>query len=420
MTNWTLCWLLLTPMAEPQAGPPITRSEIKETLEQSKESKPRLPIPPSKDGSSQSRVNNGWFRSYYLPADLRDGGFAREPEPAMTLDNTWKVKLFWITSRANDCRYCLGHQEHKLASAGVSDDDIGILDGDWSEATAKDRAAFQFTRKLAIAPNSVSAADVEELKKHFTPLQVLEILVTDSGYNATNRWTGPLNIPAEKSGAFFKKEGVKADLDSFVSPTSAKFARLKTSVAPIGVEDRPAFESREEVLAKWKENRVARFPLADVEIAKKITGQDNSPGWIRLLANFPIGMKGRIVGLKNAIEKGNISPRLKAEIAWVAARNDRAWYALHLAHERLKAIGFTEDQIFALDGDRKSLPESEQAALNLAQKIMVSPWKVTDETVERVRKQFSDSEVAEIIYHTCNAAFLDRVTEVANLPFEKN
>ena len=49
----------------------------------------------------------------------------------------------------------------------------------------------------------------------------------------------------------------------------------------------------------------------------------------------------------------------------------------------------------------------------------MAPWAVTDAMVERCRKSFKDAEVAEIVYHTCNAAFFDRLTEVARLPLEK-
>jgi hypothetical protein len=51
-------------------------------------------------------VNNGRFRQYYLPEfSSGRGSSGREPDPAMTLDNTFKVKLFWITSRTNNCYY---------------------------------------------------------------------------------------------------------------------------------------------------------------------------------------------------------------------------------------------------------------------------------------------------------------------------
>jgi hypothetical protein len=54
----------------------------------------------------------------------------------------------------------------------------------------------------------------------------------------------------------------------------------------------------------------------------------------------------------------------------------------------------------------------------LAETLTVSPWKVTDEMVERCRKSFGDADVAELFYHMCNAAFFDRVTEVAYLPLD--
>ena len=55
----------------------------------------------------------------------------------------------------------------------------------------------------------------------------------------------------------------------------------------------------------------------------------------------------------------------------------------------------------------------------LARKMTVAPWFVTDADVASVRKHFTDYQVAEIVLHACNAAYLDRVTEVSQLPVEK-
>ena len=81
-------------------------------------------------------INNGRMRKLYLPAEVLGGGFSREPDPAMTLNNTFKTMFFWIVSRANNCTYCQGHQEVKLAGDGVKEETIAALDGDWSEFTA--------------------------------------------------------------------------------------------------------------------------------------------------------------------------------------------------------------------------------------------------------------------------------------------
>jgi alkylhydroperoxidase family enzyme len=288
------------------------------------------------------------------------------------LDYAFKTKLFWITSRANNCYYCLGHQELKLAAAGVSDDDIAALDGDWVAATARERAAYAFTRKLTHTPQLVTAADIEALKTHFTPAQVSDILVTVAGYNSTNRWTDGLDIPAEASGARFKREDTKTDLTTFKTPTSPRFAAHKTTVAPLNLGRRPPLEPRDKVEAIWAETRSAVLPMGDAKAAAELW-PDAPPNWVRFLASLPTSMKGRVAGIKAGMEKGTFGPKLSAEIAWVAARNDRAWYALAVARDRLKNAGLTDAQIFALDGDRKHLPEEEQAALALAETLAVAP-----------------------------------------------
>lgn len=404
---------------EPSKSVPLTRDAEKEVLEKHKKAKPRLPLPPADSNNPLARVNNGAYRAYYLPAELRDSGFAREPDPAMTLDSTFKVKLFWITSRANNCYYCLGHQEYKLLGAGVSDDDIAALDGDWLAATPKERAAYAFTKKLTHTPYLVTADDVAALKGHYTAAQVAEILVTVAGYNATNRWTDGLNIPGEDDGARFKKEGAKADFSTFKTPTSDKYAKQETKVAPVKLAARPPLEARDKVEALWKDKRVATLPLADAKAVSEVWTGEGAPNWVRLLANFPKSMKGRVSGLKASAEKGALSENLKAQIAWVAARQDRAWYALAVARERLLKADVSEDDIWKLDGDRKNLSEPEQAALALAETLTAAPWAVTDAMVERCRKSFRDAEVAEIFHHACNAAFFDRVTETARLPLDK-
>lgn len=396
----------------------ITRDAEKELLEMHKSAKPRLPLPPD-NARQPNSVNNGAMRAYYLPAELRDSGFSREPDSQMTLDNTFKVKLFWIASRGNNCYYCLGHQELKLRSAGLSDDDIAALDGAWSEAPSGEKAAFAFTKKLTHAPHLINSGDVEALKTYFTPVQVVEILVTVAGYNSTNRWTDGLNIPLEADGSRFKKEGSSIDLKTFRTYTGDRFKNRETTVAPRNLPARPALESPDAVRKIWAEPRQETLPLADIAAAREFWGGPDVPAWASLLAHFPKAMKGRTTNLKNSMEMGNLPAKLKAQIAWVAARQDRSWYALAIARDRLAKAGVSDADIWALDGDRKALSEADRAALTLAETLTVAPWKVSDDMVEACRKHFKDAEVAEIVHHTCNAAFFNRVTETAKLPIRR-
>jgi len=89
---------------------PLTRDEVKRMLEGWKQVKPRLPLPPAtederKRSDGRPVVNNGRMQAHYLPAEVRGGGFSRDPDPAMSLDNTFKTELFWLVSRVSNCRY---------------------------------------------------------------------------------------------------------------------------------------------------------------------------------------------------------------------------------------------------------------------------------------------------------------------------
>jgi len=407
---------------------PMTRQQIKEALEALKRREPRLPLP---EATADDRgVNNGRMRALHLSKELqgsgdgRGGGFNREPDTAMTLDNTFKVYLFWITSRMNNCHYCLGHQEHKLLTAGVKDDTIAALDGDWSEFTPAERAAFAFTRKLTFEPHRIMDADVAELAKFYKPQQVLEIIYTVAGYNGTNRWTDSLGIPAEKDGSRFGKEdGPKVDLSTFVTPTSDAYRDKPTKIAlardAIGKRGPlEPMDAVEEQLAKARK-RTARVPMADEEAVVKLLGEDKLPvtNWVRLLATFPKQGISRARSLTLAREKGALPPNLKAQMEWVAARNDRAWYALGTARKRLRGMGMSDDAIAGLD-EGKGLSDGDQAALLFTKKLTISPQAITDADIAKLRKHFTDTQVAEIVYHTTNAAFFDRVTEASNLPLD--
>ena len=93
---------------------PLDRPTMKELLEDMKARKPRIPLPLLTDEEKAKLGERGGgyesrLRALYAPAsgDGR-GGFGiggKENEPGMTLDYRFKVELFWIVSRANNCQY---------------------------------------------------------------------------------------------------------------------------------------------------------------------------------------------------------------------------------------------------------------------------------------------------------------------------
>ncbi|MBW3599179.1 MAG: carboxymuconolactone decarboxylase family protein [Planctomycetes bacterium] len=406
---------------------PRTRPEMKTALEALKLRQPRLPLlplSPEEIAGGRFSVNNGRMRSLYLPEAWsayrsrssrgeRPAGQRRYLDSSGAVDGVFKVWLFWVVSRANNCHYCLGHQELKLKNAGLSDEQIAALDGDWSAYSDRERTAMELTYKLTVAPHTIEDADIDALRPHWRQEQILEIVQTVAGYNSTNRWTDSLGIPQDD-----RFGGHEAELNT---PTSPAFATLATRLAPLAVPPRPVLESRDQVEATWIKCRTRRprLPLADdAAVATTLPEETASPipNWVRLFA----AAGGRSVATIRAVaETGRISPILKAQIAWCTARENRAWYAAHDAKMRLNQLGLDDEQVFALDGAQDSgLNPADCEALAFARKLTARPFAISDADIARLRKHYKDGEVAEIVYVVCQGNMFDRFTEAAGLPLD--
>jgi alkylhydroperoxidase family enzyme len=326
----------------------------------------------------------------------------------------------------------------------LSEEEVAALDGAWSELTPAQRAAFALARKLTYEPHRLTDADVEQARKHYKDLQVLEMVFSVAANNATNRWKEGVGVPLEKEGArFLRGAGKPAPADrplpikSFLTPTPEPYRKAVTRVAPLQKEDgaegpsrlagcrRPRLESRAEVeqaLAACRK-RSPRLPLVGEAEARALLladwPQGPLPQWVRLLANFPRDGKARIVALRAADEQGDLTPLLKARVSWVVARQDRAWYAVGEARRRLKALGQSDEQIYRLDGDWADFTPAERALFRVARQLAASPIVLTDDEVAEALKLTGPRAVVQLISYTTGRAFFDRVTEAAGLRLEE-
>lgn len=448
---------------------PLTRPEMKEYLEDMKGRKLRIPLPEltaedkeklgERSSSYESRL-----RYHYASPDAQGpggqrqgggggaggGGFGRNDDPDNSLDYAFKVQLFWIVSRTNNCQYCLGHQESKLLGAGMTEDQIAALDGDWAEHTPAQRTAYTFARKFTYEPHKLNDADIDGLRKHYTEKQILEMILSMAGNNSINRWKEGAGIPQSAGGGNFgsrRQEGNNAGTEkkaerpaetkqTYLTPTSPKFQNLITKVAPVTfdaktgkptkltVSNRPALESREETekaLASARK-RTPRLPLADEVKTKEFLPEgfvDSVPQWTRLLATFPNSAKSRIGSIVSADTRGDLTPLFKAQISWIIARQDRAWYAVGQAKQRLKDLGWSDDQIYSLDGDWAKFTPAERSLFTVARKLSTTPVVLTDADVAEAVKAAGPRDVVQTIIYTTNRASFDRITESAGLRVEK-
>jgi alkylhydroperoxidase family enzyme len=105
-------------------------------------------------------------------------------------------------------------------------------------------------------------------------------------------------------------------------------------------------------------------------------------------------------------------------VSWIAARQDRAWYALGRARRQLADLGASDDEVFALDGDWSQFSPAEQAAFGFAKKLAATMDLISDADVAHLREHLGDRDTVQLIQFLTTRAFFNRVTEAAGLRLE--
>lgn len=458
---------------------PVTRTAMKQYLEDLKYRSPRIPLPELTDEEKKLAIEDprtygyeGRIRKLFLKEStvsnyLPFGGVSKTAnpqsvsrsgpvDPKMTLDYAFKVRLFWIAARGNNCQYCLGHQESKLLAAGMNEDEIAALDSDWELFPESEQAAFSLARRLTLQPHLVSDEDINLCRKFYTDEQIIEMIGSIAGNNAINRWKEGAGVPQSTNGGNFgaAPQGASdpksnppsalagSENHSYLTATSDKYSKRKTQVAAVEGGDlslvqssptqfqRPPLESGDELKLRLDavKRRTPRLPLVNEETAREVLSEfvEEQPvlQWHRLLANFPIAGKRLVSGIAMAKQSDELSPVLQLKIDWVIARQDRAWYAAALAREQMLAAGVSQAEIDALDkeiklgdvniADPKAI-DRERAILILAKNLAASPIVLTDRQTAVAVKLAGARAVTQAINYAAYRAAFDRITEAAGL-----
>ena len=122
-----------------------------------------------------------------------------------SLDRKLYELIYLRVSLINECRYCTQHHVASSKRAGLTAEDWAALkSGNYSRYGEKERAALSCVEKLTRAPHQITETDFDELKKHFSEPEIVDIHMLAGLANLTNRLTDPLGLelefPEEKVG----------------------------------------------------------------------------------------------------------------------------------------------------------------------------------------------------------------------------
>jgi uncharacterized peroxidase-related enzyme len=115
-----------------------------------------------------------------------------------SLDRKLYELIYIRVSLINECHYCSQHHVASSKRAGLAAEDWTALKaGNYSRYSEKERVALDYIEKLTRAPHQIKEADFDELKKHFSEPEIVDIHMLAGLANLTNRVTDPLGLEVE-------------------------------------------------------------------------------------------------------------------------------------------------------------------------------------------------------------------------------
>jgi alkylhydroperoxidase family enzyme len=179
----------------------VTRIRVpdREEVERANPSRPKLGSRPSQWGlvcsGYQPELAAGWGTCVAT--------FFAESK----IDLAFEEGIFWVTTRTINCPYCMGHVEMGWELAGLTSPEIDrrarLLAGDdWSSFPPAEQRAYAFARKLTKAPWTVSADDVNALKRDFGTDQAVVVIWGASRCNYMTRVSNGFQLALERGNIF--------------------------------------------------------------------------------------------------------------------------------------------------------------------------------------------------------------------------
>ena len=126
------------------------------------------------------------------------------------LSEQFKQELLTMSSHASGCVHCQSHGAFHLQHMGVETERIRAI---WEYETSDlfsdaERAAFNLVRAAAQSPNAAKPEHFEELRKHYSNTQIIEILALSSAAAWLNRWNDTIATVTDQESVDWATENL--------------------------------------------------------------------------------------------------------------------------------------------------------------------------------------------------------------------
>ena len=106
-----------------------------------------------------------------------------------------------MVSSAAGCTYCQAHTAHVAERRGADEQKLAQLWQFESSALFSDaeRAALRVAHGAGCVPNAVTDEDMEELRRHYTDEEIVELVAVMANFGFLNRWNDTMATELERS-----------------------------------------------------------------------------------------------------------------------------------------------------------------------------------------------------------------------------
>lgn len=131
--------------------------------------------------------------------------------PGREVSGELKQLVFTIASLASGCVHCQSHGSYHLHKIGVSDEKIlALWNFERSELfTDAERAALGLALAAGATPNATTPENFVEMRKHFTEIQIVEILAVIAVGGYLNRWNDTIATVTDQESIDWASEVLK-------------------------------------------------------------------------------------------------------------------------------------------------------------------------------------------------------------------
>ena len=121
-------------------------------------------------------------------------------DPDSKVDRGFKRLIAHVSSRAAGCQYCMAHTIGGAAHLGIDERKLADI---WSYQSSPlfseaERVALDFAVAGSVVPNAVTDRSFEDLRKHWSEEQIVEIVATIAMFGFLNRWNDTMGTPLEE------------------------------------------------------------------------------------------------------------------------------------------------------------------------------------------------------------------------------